>query len=257
MTSINSANLVFCLLVASPQLCSYQAPNRRLNILESTETYKRQFVQDYLQHGAPAEYVPGYPKTSDHNNDFLLLSKSADWVLPMTESQILKWLENPETNSEAIERIVVSIAFTGTPQAIDLIAGITAKFNNLPSSRRWLSLAITSQWDSPADPNGFAKWYYSLDSPHPLVKELAKESICSILTHPLSERHLQNWAVAIVDRHQREPTTLQLMQDPLIEIMSLCNKTNSEAVRLTLARFSTAIYLKRKNESQSKPTKQQ
>ena len=219
----------------------------KFKILEATETYQKQFVRDFLAKGATAE-LEGYPTTASPDLDFITLSSEKDWVIPMAELQANQWLEDQKTNGDNLLRLVSALAYSGTIRGLEFTARITSRIDNIATKRYLMSLAINSHWNSASNPNGFAKWYFAIESREPWIRDMARESISDVLRLPLMEAHLNNWAEAIVDRYGKEPTSLELLKDPLIELARLSNQGNPEELRQTLSRLSKQVILRRKNE---------
>ena len=115
--------------------CFGQVNLEAIAILDRPEAYQRKFVTDFLRDGNPTDFVDGYPKTSDHFGDFILLTKYKDWVVPLAETRIIEWLKERESNKQAIENVTGSIAHSGTIQALEFTARV---FANQPDYRRWI-----------------------------------------------------------------------------------------------------------------------
>ena len=217
-------------------------------ILDRPESYQRQFVADFLKDGNPTDFVAGYPKTSDHFSDFKLLTRYKDWALPMAEVQLTEWLKEPEANKQAIENVVGSIAHSGTIRALDFTARV---FANQPESRRWVSLAIYSQIGA-SDPNFLTTWYYALESRNTLIREVAVETIASMMKHPMTDGMLYVWGEAMIDRYKHEPTTLEILKDPLVEFARVHSLEHPEILRQKLASASKEAYARRQESGAKK-----
>jgi hypothetical protein len=206
--------------------CFAQEPTNSEPILGHPESYQRKFVADFLKDGNAAGHVEGYPRATDHNSDFRILTKLTDWALPMAEARIVEWLREPEPNLPAIENVTESILYSGTIQSLDFVVRV---FANTPEAHRWIRKGITYGFGSP-DPNFITKWYYALDSPTLLVREIALEAISQRLTHPI-ESTIVIWGEAMVVRYKREPTVLEMLTDPLVEIARRHSDVHPEVLR--------------------------
>ena len=115
----NSLQFLILALIVCRQLVGQQPPNLE-PILQRSESYQRQFVADFLQKGDATGTIAGYPDDTPHNQNFWLLSKDKEWVLPMVESHLKTWMEDPELNA--------------TIGAFDVIARV---FKNRPDLGKW------------------------------------------------------------------------------------------------------------------------
>ena len=217
-------------------------------ILAQPESYQRQFVTQFLRDGNVDGYVPGYSRDTNHNNDLRLLAQYTDWALPLVEIRLLEWLSDPKANKGAIENTVHAFEYAATLQSFDVIARV---FKGRPELRRWIRQALLTKIGAP-EPNGFTKLYYGLDYPDPQVQEIAKELIFSLVAHPLSENHIYVWGAAMVDRYKHEPTTLEILRDPLVEMSRLHNSENPEITRQKIARASKEVFLHRQKTGERK-----
>ncbi len=226
---------------------SGQGQTDSIPILDRPESYQRQFVADFLKDGNPTDYVEGYPKTSDHLSDFKLLTNYTDWALPLVEIRLKEWLKEPEANKSAIEKVVGSVAYGGTIRALDFTGRV---FSNSAESRKWIKMALNSKFGSP-NPNFISTWYYALESSNLLIREVAQETIPRMLDHP-SDSTLYTWGEAIIDRYRHEPTTLEILTDPLVELARLHSDIHPEILRQKLAKISKEAYVRRQEEGKKK-----
>ena len=210
-------------------------------ILNQPEDYQRRFFTEFLKDESKYGFIEGYPKTSDHYNDFRLLVTYRDWGIPMADAQINIWQKDGVFNHRKVERIVENIAQAGTIPALDFTGRVVQHW---PGAKKWIRLAMNSQFGSP-DPNFITLWYHALESKDTLVREVAGELIPTMLTHP-TESTLQVWGEALVDRFKREPTTSELITDPIVEIARLHADIHPEVLRSALAAKSKASLARRR-----------
>ena len=240
-------NLLLTLIMVFLTMASGLGQTASIPILDRPESYQRQFVADFLKDGNPTDFVNGYPRTSDHFGDFRLLANYTDWALPIIEIRLKEWLKEPEANKLAIENVVVSVAYGGTIRALDFTSRV---FSNSAESRKWISFALTSKFGSP-NPNFISKWYYALESPNLLIREVAVETIPTRLTH-LTDSTLYVWGEAIIDRYRHEPTTLEILTDPLVELARMHSDLHPETLRQKLAKLSKEAYVRCQDEGKKK-----
>ena len=228
----------FFLTLFSDQ-CFAQVRLKADSILDRSEAYQRQFVSDYLSDGK-AGILEGYPSDINYNEHFWLLSKCKDWVLPITEARLVEWLSDPEKNNAAINNVVNTVESTGTIQVFDLIARVFAK---RPELNKWIQQNALTGYGS-ADPNFIVKWYHALEYADPEVRRIAREAILSMLQNPppLNDNFYYVWGAALIERHGHEPTALEIMRDPILELVRLVKEENSEVIRQKLAKVSKEIY---------------
>ncbi len=225
---------------------SAQTPNLGA-ILDRPESYQKQFVADFLKDGAATGFVEGYPQTTNHYDDFRFLLTNKEWVMPMAEIRIIEWLKEPELNKKMIETVAGTIAFSGTIQSLDFTARI---FGNLPEFHRFIRMALYSK---PANnkTNFITKYYYALESKVPLIRAVAEETLSERMDLPPSL--FPFWVEAMIDRYGHEPTTLEILRDPLVEFARLHGRENPEELRQRLASDSKEAYARRQQSGGKKP----
>ena len=213
-------------------------------ILEKPESYQRQFVSDFLEVGLVEGFLPGYPKDTFPTEDFSLLAGHKDWALPMIEKRLTQWMIDPEANNNAISNVTNAITYCGAIGAFDVIARV---FANRPELSKWISQNIYARYPA-IEPSFIEKWYHALEYPDPDIQTIAKEAMLLLLTppRPLSNTFYYIWGTAILNRHKREPTTLELLRDPIIEIIRLSNSEHPEEVRKKLAKTSKELFARKK-----------
>jgi DNA mismatch repair ATPase MutS len=162
---------------------------------------------------------------------------SKDWVLPMAERQISKWLMDPDTNGQSIWRVTETITFAGTIEALEFVARVFANTND---ARKWIEEAITSKFGW-RDPNFITMFYYALESKNALISEVAREVIPGRLKD-LEGAALHIWATALLERHHGMPTALDLLKDPLIKARGLGIGIHPEELNRTLLRYAKQAY---------------
>ncbi len=251
---------MFCKLYNKPRFtvfvilasirCNAQDPNlmspNLTDILRKPEEYQRTFVADYLN--SPSCNVEGYPRTSDNCDDFRLLMNSKNWVLPMAEHQIKEWLIDPDANKQPIWRVTNTIVFAGTIEALEFVARV---FANTPDSSKWIEAGITSKFGW-RDPNFITKFYYALESKNPLIRQVAQEVIPARLKD-IEGATLHIWGAALVERYHGQPTTLQLLKDPLVDIGRVHSGIHPEELRKTLASYAKQAYERKEANRDKKP----
>ena len=73
------------------------------------------------------------------------------------------------------------------------------------------------------------------------------ETITSISQHPISEGDLETWSEALIDRFKREPTSLDLLNDPLVALARTNKYMHPEVLRNRLAAKSKEAFERRKS----------
>ena len=219
-------------------------------IFQKPESYQRQFVSDFLEQGRLEGFVPGYPKESDHASDFRMLTKYTNWALPLVEERLNRWMLEPQVNAKAITDVVNAIEYAGTIAVFDVIARV---FAGRPELRKWIQQPLLSQYGS-AVPNFASLWYHALEYPDPEVREAAKETMLLLIAppHAPSEQFYAVWGEAIVDRHKKEPTMPQLLQDPIVEIVKLSKSEDAEIVRQKIATAAKKSYARRQRVKEAR-----
>ena len=86
-----------------------------------------------------------------------------------------------------------------------------------------------------------------------IIQTLAQELIPKLLIIP-SEHRLIKWAEAMVERYDHSPTTIDIIRDPLVELVRVHSPVIVEDVRLKLTKYSKDAFQKRQLEK--KATKQ-
>ena len=231
------------LLILALSGCRAQDPNllapNLTAILREPEAYQRKFVVDYMN--APTCHVDGYPRTSDNCDDFRFLMNNTTWALPMVEHQIKEWLKEPEANKEKIRIVTTTILHASTIEVLEFTARV---FADTPDSRKWVERAIGQRYGW-SDPNYITKFYYALESPNPLIREVAEEVVPKWLTLQ-TEGTLAIWGEALLERYHHEPTALELLKDPLVGIGSVHGDLNPEVLRQKLAFHAKLAYERKK-----------
>ena len=227
------------LLVLAFGGCKAQDPNllapNLTAILREPEEYQRKFVVDYMN--APTCHVDGYPRTSDNCDDFRFLMNNTTWALPMVEHQIKEWLKQPKENKERIRIVADTIVFASTTKVVEFTARV---FAGTPDQPYWVGKAIGSRYGW-SDPNYFTIFYYALESPNPVINQVAEQVIPKWLTLQ-TEGTLAIWGEALLERYHHEPTALELLKDPLVGIGSVHGDLNPEVLRQKLAFHAKLAY---------------
>ena len=215
-------------------------------ILRKPEAYQRKFVADFLTFLPTSStcHMAGYPPTSDNCDDFKFLMKYQPWVLPMTQQKIEEWQKDPDANKQALKRIKTLIAYLGSIEALEFLA---KAFAETPDSRKVIQEAIESRYGS-RKPNFITKYYYALESDNPQIKEVAVEIVPSMLKD-LTFVDLAIWGEALVERYHHEPTTLEILKDPLVQIGAVHSGIHPEELRKTLASRAQEAYARKQSGS--------
>ncbi len=232
-------NLTSILVVALLQCQSCEG--QKTSILDRPEVFQRKFVADYLEEGHPKGDLDGYPKTSDHHNDFMVLTMFTEWALPLAEIRLKEWMLQPALNKDKIDNLVEAISYTGTIRSFDLIVRV---FAQRPELDKWVDRSLHSKFGSP-NPNFISKWYHALQYPDSHIRELAREIIPTMVRQPPTENTYYVWSEALIDRHNQEPTTANIMQDPIVQLLTLTNLENPETMRQKLSNASKEGYSRR------------
>ncbi len=166
------------------------------------------------------------------------------WVLPVTKQRIEEWLKDPDTNKQAITRIKIQLIYLGSIEALDFLA---KAFADTPDARSVIEAAIKSSYGS-GKPNFITKYYYALESDNPKIKEVAVEIVPSRLKD-LKGLDLAIWGEALVERYHHEPTTLEILTDPLVQIGAVHSGIHPEELRQTLATKAAEAYVRKQSGS--------
>ena len=219
-------NKLYLFLLCSFQCCGQLRPTTE-SILSTPDFYQQRFVTEFLRTGNLEGFIDGFPKDTDHNNDFRLLVRYRDWVLPMVEKRLKEWLSEPEVNKAVIDHVSYTIQYVATVQTFDVLARVYA---NRPELRKWIRGTINNSYGS-AEPNFITTWYHALEHSDLEVQEIAKETMLSLTEPPRKQGEIfyRTWGIAIINRRGHEPTTSEIQQDPILELFRL---GKSEAVEI-------------------------
>lgn len=242
MNYINNES-VRCLLFVF--LLSLQACGQGFDadILNRSESYQRQFVTDYLRDGNTNGFVKGYPTDRNHNTDFQLITMEKKWALELTEHRLNEWMSESEVNRTAIENVSNTIIYASTIESFDVLARVFSKRAEL---RRWIVQSLLTKFGAP-EPNGFSKFYHALEYRDITVREIARETFISLMKQPLTENLYTVWGAALVERYKHEPTSMEILQDPILEIARRRNPEGPELMSQRLVKATKEIYAKRKH----------
>lgn len=227
------SSLLFIALAVSS--CSAQNP-AHTEILRKPEAYQRAFVAAFLQ--SPSCKMEGYPPTSDHCDDFRFLVNAKDWVVPLTEATMVGWLSDPQANKQNINHIMRTISHTCSNT--DVLEFIARAFKDSPDLREWLGTVIREGYGVP-DPNFITYYYYALNSSNPAIREVAEEEIPPMLNDP-NRVILQTWGEGLIIRYGHEPTSLELLTDPILKIARVGNVIHPEDLQRSLADSAKKAY---------------
>ena len=229
--------------------CLAQRDPDRTSILDRPESYQRQFIVDFLDFikDSATGFVKGYPQTSIHSDDFELLVRFRSWVIPLAETRVNQWLDSTQSNKPALDRVLGIVAEAGTIEAVEFLGRVVSK---QPEFKPLLRLSITSKFGQ-GEPNFITKYYHALESENPLIREVAAEAIPERLKDP-TESTIYVWGEALLEKRRREPTTLELLNDPLIKMAPVNSELNPEEFRQKLARSTREGYTRRQIEGPRK-----
>ena len=214
----NISTFLFIALAVSS--CTGQDPLKE--ILRRPEEYQRAFVAAFLQ--SPSCEMEGYPRTSSQCDDFRLLVDAKDWVLPLAEVSMKEWLLDPKANKKNIDFVVSLIAYVrANTAALDFIAHT---FRDSRDLGKWLGMALRSALGVP-DPNFITYYYYALESKNPAIRAAAQEWVPVMLNNP-NPATLQTWGEGLIFRYGHEPSTLELLTDPVLKIVRAGSRMHSE-----------------------------
>ena len=160
-----------------------------------------------------------------------------------------QWMKDPVINKEKIEVMAFALADTGQPQALD---ALQRQFDGQEVASKYFRILLATKLDSPWF-NHFSLLYRAIDSKDATIKALAQEVIPKLLQFP-PEHRLSNWAEAMVERYDHSPTSVDILTDPLLELVRVHSPVIVEDVRLKLAKYSKEAFEKRRLEK--KATKQ-
>ena len=162
----------------------------------------------------------------------------------MAQLKIKEWLKDPDANKQLIWRVTYTIVYSGSIESLEFVAKV---FDGTPDSRKWIQAAIKSSYGSDK-PNFITKYYYALESDNPQIKEVAVEIVPSMLKD-LTYVDLAIWGEALVERYHHEPTTLEILKDPLVQIGAVHSGIHPEELRKTLATRAQEAYARKQSGS--------
>ena len=224
-------------------------------MVDRPEALQRQFVDEFLNEGAPIEYRdrPGGGKWAPIDQ-LHILARVKSWVIPLLEERMAVWMKDRETHSRVIETVANVIEETGNQAAFDAIVRL---FGDTAEAEKRISFTLNMAY---ATPGYISLWYHALDSENEMVRRVATKALAfNVRTYLKMEDsnsvyRFENWAEAAVTRYNRIPTMEDLHNDPILELIRSNNpQGHFEARRRLLESAGNEMEKRRKGAKPGHP----
>ena len=186
---------------------------------------QREFVKQYLAQGVPMSMDWGGQQIQA-GTDFAILVANNTWVQSELIVEIDRVKALPGDHNELLTRLGVSLSVASNPTAFEVIR---TRFREHPKYEWIMQDLIHRNLDAPTS-YPFSVLYLSLESDEPRIRAIALKMVKSLFEYGPQRQTLEAWASGLRHRYNGVPTDLQLLTDPVAEVLRMQDAGKSVAI---------------------------